>query len=244
MAEQEATLVPLLAALRDLVVRLQDAPTPGMVIGGVAASLLGRPRVTRDIEALVLLDESQWAAFLTKVAEFGFVPRLSDALTPARQARVLLVRHEASGVDLDIAFGTLPFEEEAVARTVWHDVGGVRIPLPLPEDLLIMKAIAHLSTPNQSWIYLGCGAGYESSLPLWKRQNCCGILTPWSLDGANGKRHHKPSIRTALLIPSPCGCSPSMTISPKLMPMRKARRLFSDNASFLTFNSRCIGCIS
>jgi hypothetical protein len=143
MAEHEETLVPLLAALRDLVAWFQDASTPGTVIGGVAASLLGRPRVTRDIDALVLLDESAWGAFLAKGARFGFVPRLSNALTFARQARVLLVRHEASGIDIDIAFGALPFEEEAVARAVWHDVGGIRIPLPLPEDLLIMKAVAH-----------------------------------------------------------------------------------------------------
>jgi len=143
MAEHEETLVPLLAALRDLVAWFQDAPTPGTVIGGVAASLLGRPRVTRDIDALVVLDESEWDAFLTKGAGFGFVPRLANALTFAHQARVLLVRHEASGIDIDIAFGALPFEEEAVARAVWHDVGGVRIPLPLPEDLLIMKAVAH-----------------------------------------------------------------------------------------------------
>lgn len=66
------------------------------MIGGVAASLLSRPRVTRDIDALVVLDESEWAVFLTKGKMFGFVPRLFDALTFARQARVLLVRHEAS----------------------------------------------------------------------------------------------------------------------------------------------------
>lgn len=143
MAEQEEILVPLLAALRDLVAWFQDAPTPGTVIGGVAASLLGRPRVTRDIDALVLLDESKWKNFLTKGIAFGFAPRLSDALTFARQARVLFVRHEASGIDIDIAFGALPFEEEAVARTVWRDLGGIQVPLPLPEDLLIMKAIAH-----------------------------------------------------------------------------------------------------
>jgi hypothetical protein len=143
MAEREEPLVPLLAALRDLVAWLQDTPTPGTVIGGVAAALLGRPRVTQDIDALVLLAESEWEPFLATGARFGFVPRLSNALTFAHQARVLLVRHETSGIDIDIAFGALPFEEEAVARTVWHDVGGVRIPLPLPEDLLIMKAIAH-----------------------------------------------------------------------------------------------------
>src|SRR5262245_42896262 len=143
MAEREDTLVPLLVALRDLVAWFKDIPVPGTVIGGVAASLLGRPRVTRDIDALVLLDESEWDVFLDKGAVFGFVRRLSDALTFAHQARVLLVRHEASGIEVDIAFGTLPFEEEAVMRTVWHDVGGVQVPLPLPEDLLIMKTVAH-----------------------------------------------------------------------------------------------------
>ena len=143
MAEQEDMLVPLLAALRDLVAWFQDTAVPATVIGGVAASLLGRPRVTRDIDALVLLDESKWGAFLAKGVVFGFVPRLANALTFARQARVLLVRHEASEIDIDIAFGALPFEEEAVARTVWRDLGGVRVPLPLPEDLLIMKAVAH-----------------------------------------------------------------------------------------------------
>ena len=143
MSEQDDPLAPLLAALRDLVAWLQDRQTPGTVIGGVAASLLGRPRVTRDIDALVFLDEKEWAAFLTQGTTFGFAPRLADALAFARQARVLLVRHESSGIDIDIAFGALPFEEEVLARTVWHDLGGIRVPLPRPEDLLIMKAIAH-----------------------------------------------------------------------------------------------------
>jgi len=127
MAEQPDTLVPLLAALRDLVAWLQDTSVPGTVIGGVAASLLGRPRVTRDIDALVMLDESKWASFLSKGVRFGFVPRLADAVNFAHQARVLLVRHEASGIDIDIAFGALPFEEEAVGHTVWSDVGGIRV---------------------------------------------------------------------------------------------------------------------
>lgn len=59
-------LSPLLAALRDLVAWLQDKKVPGVIIGGVAASILGRPRMTRDIEALILLDEGDWGKFLCK----------------------------------------------------------------------------------------------------------------------------------------------------------------------------------
>lgn len=141
--EREKSLAPLLAALRDLVAWLQATHVSGVVIGGVAASLLGRPRVTRDVDAVVLLDESNWNAFLAAGAQFGFVPRLSDALAFAQEARVLLVRHEPSGIDVDIAFGALPFEKTAIARTIWTDIGGISLPLPTPEDLIVMKAIAH-----------------------------------------------------------------------------------------------------
>lgn len=44
-------LTPLLAVLRDLVAWLEYGKVPGVVIGGLAASLLGRPRLTRDVEA-------------------------------------------------------------------------------------------------------------------------------------------------------------------------------------------------
>jgi len=143
MAEQEEALAPLLAALRDLVAWLQATHVPGAIIGGVAASLLGRPRATRDIDAVVLLDEKGWRPFLGTGTQLGFVPRLSDPLGFAHTARVLLVRHESSGIDIDIAFGALPFEEEAITRAVWRDIGGIRLPLPVPEDLIIMKAVAH-----------------------------------------------------------------------------------------------------
>lgn len=144
MSKTEESLAPLLAALRDLVAWLQAEYVPGVVIGGVAASLLGRPRVTRDVDAVVLLDEGRWSKFLATGARFGFTPRLSDTLAFAQKARVLLVRHEPSGIDVDVAFGALPFEEEAIARAIWIDLGGdVRLPLPAPEDLIIMKAVAH-----------------------------------------------------------------------------------------------------
>jgi len=136
-------LAHLLMALRDLVAWLQGKGVPGVIIGGVAASILGRPRVTHDVDALVLLDEENWEDFLISGKKFRFVPRLADALTFAQKSRVLLVRHKSSGIDVDITFGSLPFEKKAIRQVVWADVKGIRLPLPRPEDLIIMKAIAH-----------------------------------------------------------------------------------------------------
>jgi hypothetical protein len=132
-----------IAPLPDLVRWWQSQQVSGLVIGGLAVSLLGRPRVTRDVDAMVLLPEDRWSVFLDAGAAFGFVPRLPDALAFAHEARVLLLRHQPTGIDVDVALGCLPFEQEAVARASSVPVGGVPVPLPTPEDLVIMKAVAH-----------------------------------------------------------------------------------------------------
>ncbi len=142
MAEPDF-LSPLLSAVRDLVAWLEAEQVPALVIGGVAAGLLGRPRITRDVDAVVLLEDSRWKSFLAAGGEWGLFPRVEDALGFARRSRVLLLQHRPSGVEVDVSLGALPFEEEAVARATLVDVGELRIPLPTPEDLIIMKAIAH-----------------------------------------------------------------------------------------------------
>lgn len=131
-----------LEVLADLTDWFTDSRISAMVIGGVAASLLGRPRATRDIDALVMLSEDKWAAALQSAQRHGIVPRIEEPLAFARKTRVLLLRHVDSGVDLDIILGRLPFEEDAIGRSKCHDLGGVPVNLPAVEDLIIMKAIA------------------------------------------------------------------------------------------------------
>ena len=142
MAKKAKVILPV-APLADLMGWWQSQQIQGVLIGGLAVSLLARPRVTRDVDVLVLLPENRWPAFLDAGKSFGFVPRIDDALAFALENRVLLVRHGPTGVDIDISLGFLPFEEETVARSASVEVAGVQVPLPTPEDLVIMKAIAH-----------------------------------------------------------------------------------------------------
>jgi hypothetical protein len=132
-----------LAALSDAVALLQSQRIPGVVVGGIAASILGRARATQDIDLLVWLDEARWEALLRAAASAGFEPRIPDCLEFARRSRVLLLRHRAGAVDVDITFGALPFERRVVDRSTLRDVGTIRVPLPTPEDLIVMKAVAH-----------------------------------------------------------------------------------------------------
>jgi len=137
------SLAPLLAVLEDLTTWLKAQEVPNIIIGGVAASLLGRPRVTHDVDVLVLVDEEHWDDFLKAGKPFRFIPRRLDALKFAKKTRVLLVRHEPSSTEVDIVLGALPFEKEAIARSISLKLGQIALLIPQPEDLIVMKAIAN-----------------------------------------------------------------------------------------------------
>ncbi len=115
----------------------------GAVIGGVAAAIHGSPRTTRDVDAVMLLDEDELGKFIKSGEDFGFFPRISQMASFAKRSRVLLFRHEPSQVAIDISIVTLPFEEEAVARAKRKKIGSVFVPLITPEDLIVMKMLAH-----------------------------------------------------------------------------------------------------
>jgi len=83
-----------------------------------------------------------WANVVESAARYGIVPRIEGALEFAHRSRVLLLRHTSSGIDLDVAFGGLPFEQAAVEKSAIHNIAGLRVRLPRVEDLLVMKAIA------------------------------------------------------------------------------------------------------
>jgi hypothetical protein len=134
---------PLIDALEALQECLERADRRAVIIGGLAASLLGRPRLTRDIDALADLVDDDLERFIETAAAVGIEPRLENARDFAVRSRALLLRHRASQIDIDLVMATLPFERDAVASGQLHPLGPVEIRLPRVEDLLVMKAIAH-----------------------------------------------------------------------------------------------------
>ena len=139
------SLTPLLAPLQALQNLLSLFDNQGVIIGGIAASLLGTPRYTVDLDAVFLLSIEDVPRLLQLAAEQGIEPRIADPIEFARKSRVLLLRHVASGVDIDLSLGILPFEIEMVARSKLFEIGPIQLRLPTPEDLIILKAVAHRS---------------------------------------------------------------------------------------------------
>lgn len=134
---------PYVAALRAASAGLKDARAPAMFIGGVAVIAQGVPRYTADIDATIAIDTREAAKLARTMTKHGFAPRTDDAVAFARRSRVLLLRHAASGVDLDLSFASLPFEHDALTNAETRDYAGVSIRAARAEDLLIYKIIAH-----------------------------------------------------------------------------------------------------
>lgn len=136
-------LEPLLEPLQALTELFRRFGCRGMVIGGIAVGLLGKPRFTADVDAVIFVDVDALPYFLKLAADVGIVPRISDALAFARRHRVLLLRHEKSAVHVDLSLGFLPFEVEAMERGRMFRVGDLSFRIPTPEDLVVFKAVAH-----------------------------------------------------------------------------------------------------
>jgi hypothetical protein len=109
--------------LRALALWLESEEAPYTTVGGLAVSLLGRPRATQDVDVVVWLGERSWESFVRAGEGYGFEGRIGDVLEFAKRSRVILLRHVASGISVDVSCGALPFELELIGRA---DAGGRR----------------------------------------------------------------------------------------------------------------------
>jgi hypothetical protein len=132
---------------------------PGMLFGGLAAILHGVSRATRDVAATLVGGTASLEQTLATLGQHGIGPRIPEALAFAGRHHVLLLRHEASGVDVDITLAWLPFELEAIASAPTMTIADIRLPVVRPEDLVIYKVVAWRPQDKQDVERLLAGHG-------------------------------------------------------------------------------------
>ena len=129
-------------ALEALSRGLTECGAPWTVIGGIAVIARGVRRFTTDIDVAVRGDAVSIEALLETLAKFAIAPRIADAAAFAEANLVLLLRHQETGVDLDVSLAWSAFEHDALATSTLASFGRVRVPMCTPESLLVFKAIA------------------------------------------------------------------------------------------------------
>jgi predicted nucleotidyltransferase len=128
----------------EAITALEASCVPYVVIGGLASAALGRPRASGDVDLLVLPEDARRA--LGVLAEAGFD---TDELNPT-----WLFKAVKEGVLVDLLFkmkGDIYLDAEMLERAPVRDVHGHPARVIPPEDLVVVKALAHDEESTRHW---------------------------------------------------------------------------------------------
>jgi hypothetical protein len=127
-------------ALVRLARMLSEHNIPYMIIGGMANAIWGEPRSTLDIDVTVWVEDEKIGQLVALMAG-TFRPIPENPQRFIRETRILPLETEA-GLRIDLVFGLLPYEREAIDRAVEITVAGAEVRFCAPEDLILHKIIS------------------------------------------------------------------------------------------------------
>jgi predicted nucleotidyltransferase len=130
--------------LRDAVEAVREAGYRFLVLGGLASSLVGRPRWTHDIDFLVRPDDARDVLAVLQAA--GFTTEETDP--------VWIYKAFKRDVMVDVIFmvmGGIYLDDEMLSRSIERDYGGLRLRIPSPEDQIVIKGIVHREETSRHW---------------------------------------------------------------------------------------------
>jgi predicted nucleotidyltransferase len=123
---------------------LEDAGVAYGLMGGLAASLYGRPRATDDIDLLVRPTEAKRA--LEALAAAGFETEETNPSWIYKAAR--------DGLTVDLMFGIyggIHLDDEMLAHATLQEAAGEQVRVLAPEDIVVIKAISHDDASPRHW---------------------------------------------------------------------------------------------
>lgn len=130
--------------LSDAVRAFERAEIPYVLIGGLASSVHGRPRTSRDIDVLVRHGDAKRA--LQALGDAGFA---TEETNPQ-----WIFKATKEDVQVDLIFwlkGDIYLDEEMLERSEERDLDGVRVRVIPPEDLIVVKAVIHDEQTPRHW---------------------------------------------------------------------------------------------
>lgn len=127
-------------SLRNLAKLLDDHGIKYMVIGGIANAKWGNPRVTLDIDITIWISDDKIKNLLS-VLKKDYTILVDKPLEFISETRVLPIKNNRDQ-RIDLIFGSLPFEENAISRAVKGKIGNTTIKFCTAEDLILLKIIS------------------------------------------------------------------------------------------------------
>lgn len=110
-----------------------------MVIGGIAAGIMGEPRVTGDVDIDILLGKDEIADFLNKAKKAGF--KFDAKACKARVGAIGTLQIYYGDYHIDFIIASTGFEKEAFSRKQEIRLYNIKAFFPTPEDLILLKLV-------------------------------------------------------------------------------------------------------
>jgi len=110
-----------------------------IIMGGIAAGVLGEPRVTGDVDIDIQLDKDDISDFLNKAKKAGFRFDKKKCSKRARKTSVFQINYGDFHIDFIIA--SIDLERETFKRKKIVRLYNTKAFFPTPEDLILLKII-------------------------------------------------------------------------------------------------------
>lgn len=128
--------------LHDLGRTLEALGVDWYLFGAQAVLLRGGRRLTADVDVTVLAGSVTTETLVGTLAKGGFELRFEDRDHFVTMTRVVPLVHRATQMPVDIVLGGPGLEEHFLSRCERLTIGGQVVPVPLAEDLILMKLLA------------------------------------------------------------------------------------------------------
>ena len=112
---------------------------PYVIIGGLAVSLIGEPRMTLDIDFILSIPEKDIHNFLETAIKRGFGLNMKKELQRIKQTGTF--RFSMGIFHADVILASSEFESSVFKRRKKIKLAGKKAYFPSPEDLIILKIV-------------------------------------------------------------------------------------------------------
>jgi hypothetical protein len=142
----EVAAEPTLEQLESLAVDvhrwLEAAGVEHAFIGAFALAFAARPRATRAVDGIMIVDLDELDRLAASAPHFGLRVLLDDGIEFARTTLVLRMEQVATGITVDLSVAFTAFEQQAIREAAVLPAGAGGVPVIRPSDLIVMKAFA------------------------------------------------------------------------------------------------------
>lgn len=127
--------------LKTLVKFLSAEKIKYVILGGIAVSIYGEPRLTADIDVNIIFNKKEITEFLGKARRRGFYPLSPNIKEIVDKAGVIPLKFAKGKIKstCDIIIAENILEYQAIKRARLKKLGTVKARVVSPEDLIIHK---------------------------------------------------------------------------------------------------------